>query len=222
VEELLRRSGLNREEPVKSARLLTVGSVLRLARDGDVVWGTGVNGKSLDAEYGFTRLDVRAVRGPLTRDFLLARGIKVPEVYGDPGLLVGQLWTRQELARGWPKADVTVVPNLNDLQRGQFGGNILDPRRPLAECLGRIAASDFVVGSSLHGVVIAESLGIPARLIASTSEPAFKFEDYFRGTGRCEVKSATDVREAVRMGGADPPCWNPEPLVQAFPSDLWA
>ena len=222
VHELLTRKGLDVSRPSSSARLLSVGSVMRLARDGDTIWGAGVNGKSLNDEYEFTHLDVRAVRGPLTRDFLEARGVSAPAVFGDPGLLVGHLWSRDDLRRGWPREDVIFVPNLNDLDCGDFSGVVLDPRRPLWECLGRIAASDFVVSSSLHGVVVAESLGIPARLVASRTEPLFKYEDYYRGSGRDLVTPAVDVASALRMGADRPPAWDPKPLMDAFPSDLWA
>ena len=56
------------------ARLLSVGSILHFARDGDVVWGSGVNGRIPLDEYADVRLDVRAVRGPRTAAFLRDRG----------------------------------------------------------------------------------------------------------------------------------------------------
>jgi pyruvyltransferase len=89
-------------------------------------------------------------------------------------------------------------------------------------CLQRIAASRFVVGSSLHGIVIAESLGIPARVIASAAEHPFKYEDYYLGTGRHDVEAAGSVREAVAMGGRDLPEFDAGSLIAAFPADLWA
>lgn len=64
-------------------KLLGIGSILNYA-DNDVIWETGVNGKTPAHAYTFTNLDVRAVRGPLTRNFLLERGIACPEIYGDP------------------------------------------------------------------------------------------------------------------------------------------
>ena len=54
----------------KDRKLLALGSILTYARNNDVVWGSAVNGKWLDLKhYKFTTLDVRAVRGPLTREF---------------------------------------------------------------------------------------------------------------------------------------------------------
>jgi pyruvyltransferase len=226
VTELVRRWGL--PAPTRAARLLTIGSIMRLARTGDTVWGSGVNGKSLTRPYGFTDLDVRAVRGPLTRDFLQARGVRVPEVYGDPGLLVGRLWSAEQLAAGRPRRPVTVVPNLHDVAayRGASGAldghHLLDPRSPLAECLGTIAASSLVVGSSLHGLVVAESLGIPARLVRPGTEPMFKYEDYYAGSGRSGFRPAGSVPEAVALGGEPPVSWDADQLLEAFPVDLWA
>lgn len=49
----------------------------------DTIWGTGINGKVSEDLHKFEKLDVRAVRGPLTRNYLISKGINCPEVYGD-------------------------------------------------------------------------------------------------------------------------------------------
>ncbi|CCH85900.1 putative polysaccharide biosynthesis protein [Modestobacter italicus] len=218
VREMLRRAGLT--SAVADGRLLSIGSVLHFARDGDVVWGSGVNGKSLDAPVTARRLDVRAVRGPRTRAVLQERGIAVPEVYGDPGLLVGQLWPRESLLRPGPRSPVTVVPNLHDAPAHARTPGLLDPRTDVGEVLARIANSDFVVGSSLHGIVVAESFGIPARLVRPGAEPLFKYEDYYAGTGRPAPRPAASVEAAMDAGGEPPAVLDPA-LAAAFPRDLW-
>ena len=79
IERLLNRKikcsyGLKEEEPI----LLGIGSILHFARDGDVIWGSGFRENPL-GENRFKNIDVRAVRGPLTRSFLLIMGIDVPK-----------------------------------------------------------------------------------------------------------------------------------------------
>ncbi|GLK15628.1 polysaccharide pyruvyl transferase family protein [Herbiconiux flava] len=219
VDEMVARQSLT--PPARDRRLVSVGSIMRMARDGDVVWGTGVNGKTMSEPFTATKLDVRAVRGPLTRAFLAEQGIKSPAVYGDPGLLVGHLWDRREVARGVAEVDHVVIPNLHDHARVQHRSDVIDPTAPLWEVVKRIAAADFVVGSSLHGVIVAESFGIRARLVRSSTEPLFKYEDYYRGTGRETFGVAESVDEALSMGGESLPDWDPAPLMAAFPSDLW-
>ena len=74
-------------------KFLAIGSIVNYAEEGDTLWGTGVNGKySKNSDYHFTSLDVRAVRGPLSRQFLMELGIDCPEVYGDPTLLLPKLF----------------------------------------------------------------------------------------------------------------------------------
>lgn len=222
VAKMLERAGLDPTARPRGRRIVAVGSILRLARDGDVVWGAGMNGKSLDEPLNAASLDVRAVRGPRTQQFLAGLAMSAPAVFGDPGLLVGRLWDRAELARGVPHRRVTILPNLRDPRPAGFGPGvrIIDPRRGLRACIGAIAASDLVVGSSLHGVVVAEALGIPARLVTSHAEPRFKYDDYFQGTGR-ELVSAPTLADAIDQGGAVGPVWDPRPLLDAFPYDLW-
>ncbi|WKK71702.1 hypothetical protein Q0F99_00255 [Rathayibacter oskolensis] len=122
VSRILELEGIDPSAALRSRRMLAVGSILKLARDGDTVWGIGANGKSLQDRFDFEGLDVRAVRGPRTRAFLRDLGISAPEIYGDPGLLVGTLWTREELRAGAADRTVTIIPNLNDLRRMRSQG----------------------------------------------------------------------------------------------------
>ena len=116
-----------------------------LCWDGDVIWGIRDKWRSSHRKPHAQTLDVRAVRGPRTRNFLMNRGIDVPEVYGDPALLLPLLMPK--LLDVPKKYAVTVVPNFNDLRLNptwRFSPKVLNPRSGLAHCLQRIAASEFV------------------------------------------------------------------------------
>ncbi len=215
---------MNRVDPqtaLGDRRLLSVGSVLHFARDHDVIWGTGVNGKRPDIDYVFHTLDVRAVRGPRTRDFLFSRGVDAPAVFGDPVLLLPLVAPELVGYAQSKRYPLTVVPNFNDFPAYEPSPTLLDPRSPVDVCLRRIAQSELVVGSSLHAIVVAESLSIPARLISSAIEDPLKYEDYYLGTGRSGVEVAHSVEEAVRMGGQQGPVFDANQLLGAFPFDLW-
>jgi pyruvyltransferase len=203
-------------------RLFSVGSVLHFALDNDVIWGTGVNGKIDAAEYHFRALDVRAVRGPCTRDFLSKRGINAPAIFGDPALLLPYVIPDLVALARTKLYPVTVIPNLNDFAAYSQIPAVFNPRAPVEACLRRIAQSEFVVGSSLHAVVVAESLGIPARLVSSALESPFKYQDYYLSTGRPNAVTAPTVKAAIRMGGEQGPVFDPAHLLAAFPFDLWS
>lgn len=203
-----------------SRRLLAIGSILHFARDHDVVWGSGVNGKIDERKHQFKELDVRAVRGPLTRNYLMQRGISVPEVYGDPALLLPALFpTRFQKA---PKREYAFVPNLHDLSVPTSGHHVISPLLPWNKVVEDILQCEFVVSSSLHGLIVAEAFGIPAcYLRLSETEAMFKFEDYYQGTGRNGIPVANTFAEARSSGGAPRLAFDPRPLMEAFPMDLW-
>lgn len=221
VDKMLKNAGINARATKSSHRLLAVGSIMHLAGEGDLVWGTGMNGKKLTSELSIRQLDVRAVRGPLTQRVLTDKGIDAPSIFGDPGLLVGQLWSRGELAARQEPRRFSVVPNFHDFPLYPHTPHTVNPTGKLWDVIGKIAASGLVVGSSLHGVVVAESLGIPARLVLSKTEPLFKYQDYYEGTGRTSFAPAKSVAEALELGGESLPEWDPSPLLDAFPYDLW-
>lgn len=208
------------EETLRARRLLAIGSILHFAHDGDVIWGSGVNGK-IDAEaHRFRTLDVRAVRGPLTREFLTRRGIEAPEVYGDPALLLPRLFgERFKATRG--RAHV-FVPNLHDITLTTGWEDVVSPSLPWNTCIDRILNAEFVMASSLHGLIVAEAFGIPARYVRlSETEGIFKYRDYALGTGRAQFEFARSREEALEMGGMAPPSFDAAALLDAFPLDLW-
>lgn len=206
-------------------KLLALGSMLYFANTGDVLWGTGSNNKFPNKEsYNFTNLDIRAVRGPLTRAFIRDYfGIDCPEVYGDPALLFPYLFPEFKRKK-YPNYSYIVIPHLYEksLFPKSYGKHIVYPTDPWNEVIEKILDSEFVISGSLHGIIIAEAYGIPARYMRlSEREPLFKYQDYYSSTGRPDFSFATSVEEALKMGGEDPIQFDPKPLYDAFPFEFW-
>jgi pyruvyltransferase len=229
VDLTLARRGYTLGDEVDQRRqMLAIGSVLHLAKDGAAVWGSGINGKMPAEAHTFSTLDVRAVRGPRTAEFLRSRGITVPDVFGDPALLLPVL--APERFRRSQRGGVALVPNLNDSEAiaeiakdmRADSVTLVSPRAGWNRCVEAIIGHDLVLASSLHGLIIAEAFGVPARYVRLTeTENLFKYTDYYEGTGRPDFRYARSIAEGREMGGERPPVFDPEPLLKAFPFDLW-
>jgi len=222
VGQMLAARGLTIDDQTSEpSRLLGIGSILHFAENGDTVWGSGINGKIPDSAFTATHLDVRAVRGPLTAEFLRKRGHTVPDIFGDPGLLVPTLFGHR--FHPSPERDYVFVPNLHDLALVHGEKNIVSPLWGWNKVIEEIIKAKLVLASSLHGLVIAESFGIPARYVRLTeTENLFKYQDYFYGTGRENFDYATSIKNGLEMGGMEPITqYDVSPLMEAFPWDLW-
>jgi pyruvyltransferase len=197
--------------------MMGVGSIIHFSRPGDVIWGSGFREGQAN-ENRYHKLDIRAVRGPKTRNEFLKIGVPCPEVYGDPALLLCHLFP--EYKRQTPVHNYIIIPNIGEINCFIPYKNVVLPTRPWEEVLQEMLKSKLVIASSLHGVIMAESYGIPARLLKMTwVEPLFKYEDYYQATGRADFKYATSVRQAIEMGGEKPGVIDLNPLLQAFPCD---
>ena len=206
-------------------KFLAVGSIVNYAEENDVLWGTGVNGKyPKRSDYHFNKLDVRAVRGPLSRQFLMEMGIECPEVYGDPTLLLPRLFPEFQKPNS-PSQDYIVIPHFSDEHLYRHLSNMVSVKEEWRVVVEKILNSKFVISSALSGVIVAEAFGIPARLIISpnenNTETIFKYSDYYYGTNRFNYRFATSVEEALEMGGEPMPECDLERLLQAFPYDLF-
>lgn len=88
------------------------------------------------------------------------------------------------------------------------------------EKVAHIASAERVVASSLHGIIVAEAFNVPVAVVASPSEPPFKYEDYFEGTGRRLPRMHATWQEAAASETTTLD-WDPQPLLDAFPAGLW-
>ncbi|MBF9236753.1 polysaccharide pyruvyl transferase family protein [Hymenobacter sp. BT683] len=212
------------EETSNKHRMFAIGSIMQLAEDNEVIWGSGVNGCFGPDDHKFKTLDVRAVRGRLTGDFLRARGIHVPEVYGDPALLLPYIFPTK--FKRTNKLSYAVVPHHGDYNLLKKLGteNLIDPMGSWNVIISKILEADFIIASSLHGIIVAEAYGVPARYLrVSNNQDLFKYNDYMSGTGRGEIQYATTVKQALEMGGQEPiKEFDHTKLLDAFPFDLWA
>ncbi len=215
-----------RSIPVASgrrARLLSVGSIIHLSQDGDTVWGTGVNGKMSLEGVPVNTLDIRAVRGPLTREVLGQYGADVPEIFGDPALLLPALFPELVEMAHQKQHKLAVIPNLNETTLVSDCPDYVNPRGDTLSIVRRLITSEKIVSSSLHGIIIAEAFGVPCTFVQPRAEPLFKYRDYFAGTGRSDVPVTQSFGEAVTHNASTLPelTFSNENLIAAFPYDLW-
>lgn len=164
-----------------AGKVIAVGSNHTLIRQGDVIWGTGAMWEEqIHLPRGTT---VLAVRGPLTR--ALIRG-DVPEVYGDPALLLPHIYT----GTFKPQWRVGVVPHYTDknlISISDPAVKIIDVQTHWQQVVDHITACEVIVSSSLHGLIIAEAYRIPAvwtQIGTSVIGAELKFNDHFLATGR--------------------------------------
>lgn len=174
--------------PPPIANLVMVGSILEHIKnlptsfEGIIV---GIGKLHEQTKFCFPHAKILALRGPLTAkgDCGSRRDI----VFGDPGLLADELISPQEkqydlgLVAHW--TDKTLVQNPIFKKYNPLIINVADD--PL-KVIAQIAQCKKIVSSSLHGIILADALGIPRRIEIppmSLSHPQregglFKWKDY--------------------------------------------
>ncbi|MGA9637587.1 polysaccharide pyruvyl transferase family protein [Flavobacterium sp.] len=159
---------------------VTIGSVLTHVNHKCIVWGSGIISK----EYPIKEAKFLAVRGPQTRAFLLDQGHQVPEIYGDPALLLPRYfnpivekkykygivphYNDWEKVKDWFVADAEVL--VIDLMTTDIESKTIE-----------FLACEKIISSSLHGIIVAHAYGIPA-VWQKFSDKVFgddiKYQDY--------------------------------------------
>lgn len=158
------------------------------------VWGAGfIAGKNkflkrpfYKKEFYFRKVSLYAVRGKKSlRRLEKIFGKKYPEtIIGDPGLLVSELLNLANISK---KYRVGIIPHHIEKNDAVYknitikNSVIIDIEASSEEILRNIARCEIILSSSLHGLIAADSLGIPnGRLIASNKILGgnYKFEDY--------------------------------------------
>lgn len=152
------------------------------------IWGTGFIKHAPDTPHTLSRKTrIYALRGKIT----LARMQKYTKkrlhhvVLGDPGLLANRLIDTNKVKK---KYKLGIIPHYVDknnplLQNINVEKSIIiDVQKPVIEVLKQIAECENIISSAMHGLIVADSLGIPnIRMILSDKIVGgdYKFQDYY-------------------------------------------
>jgi len=197
--------------------LVICGSVLRWISASSIVWGAGaISARGRFMEKGEKPLHVAAVRGPLTRQRFLDAGVPCPDIYGDPALLFPEYYhpgVEQEYELGIiPHYIDHDAPALERLARDERV-KILDITQAgvddkVFSFVDDVARCKRIASSSLHGMILADSYGIPSLWLEFSDKvvgKGFKFFDYFHSVGRADSKpvqmneQGPNINELIRL-----------------------
>lgn len=204
-----------KEESFTSSQMIAIGSVLERIisgaivgkRDNElqtqaeesqkiIVWGTGLMHQYDDySAMKFIRpVKFCAVRGELTRTAAeKITGRKIKCVTADPGLLAPLLL--DEIPE--KKYTLGIIPHVAEREMQEYkeinsrvnGSVIIDLTEKPEKVLKQIASCEAVISTSLHGLIFADSFGIPSRWCEMTDKilgKGFKYRDYYSAFGVTE------------------------------------
>lgn len=193
-----------KEKPIPAQGRATalVGSIIHMINREDMdIWGAGLM-RPLTAKSPlrkFKGIRVHAVRGHLTRHELQTKlGWEVPEVLGDPALLLPRHYTPRPRLNTEPK--IAFVPHMSHRPRFKTVDDhvfdVVDVREDLTLVVDAIANSAACVSTSLHGLIVAQTYGVPWVWLNITDAELgggdFKFRDFF-STLRGSTPARVDV-----------------------------
>jgi len=159
---------------------VVTGSVLQMINRNAIVWGAGIlfHGDKISKPK-----QVLAVRGPLSRNRILELGYDCPEIYGDPALLLPQLYTPKTKK----EYEVGIIPHYVDYEKVKGAVkaesvlviNVFDHVEKVVDDINRCKRT---ISSSLHGIITSHAYEIPSIWVRFSDQLAgqdIKFEDYF-------------------------------------------
>jgi len=167
-----------------------IGSVISngFLYNNTIIWGSGTQ------DDRATKLKVKpkkvlAVRGPLTRKYLINQNIECPEIYGDPAVLLPHFYNPKIKI----KYEIGFIPHWQSLKNKAIEQFCSDKRIHLIKLKGykhwmdvidEILACKYIVSESLHGLIISESYGKPNLWCKITlNKYNIKFHDWFLSIG---------------------------------------
>lgn len=168
----------------KREYVVGLGSIITASAPSAYIWGSGFQ----NPNWKFKGGKLCAVRGKYTADRLIELGFPKCDVCGDPALLLPLLY--QPLVR--KKYKVGFIPHIKELDavskfvdNCKYGHCINICTEKVEETIDEILSCEYIISSSLHGLIVAHAYGIPALFFQYThkGEGLFKYNDYFSSVG---------------------------------------
>ena len=187
VECIIKREyyGLKLIEMPWNKVLIAVGSMLKYSKKNNQVWGCGFMNFGESCQGGI----IYAVRGKLSNDRLKELGLICKDVVlGDPALLLPLIVASPLKLK--KKYKIGLIPHYKETEwfYNKFKDQkIIDLRtRNIQRVVEEICSCEYILSSSLHGLIVSHAYGIPALWVRnkeSMDTDGFKFLDYFSSVG---------------------------------------
>lgn len=196
-----------------SEEYVCVGSILGWGDFRDEVaciWGAGF--MTASARLRYRPKEIFALRGKLTAKHIDRSWMKNGVAFGDPGLLISEVYTPNSL-KSIDDKKVAIVPHYKEKNVGRRLAEqnardfvFLDIQGDSKSFVEQLVNCSAVLSSSLHGIVLADAFEIPATWVDFGNPPAgqgFKFLDYFSAVNRkatmpVPIKTGADLRAAFQ------------------------
>ena len=213
----------------KTIHLMAVGSLVGMYEFDSVVWGSGIhcvdNIKNVYRQSKYRKYDIRLLRGPITGEIMKSAGYQVPNVYADPAVIMPLIYKTDVRVKEY---EVSVILHLSQKQEKQYnieGLHYIDVEtHDYKKFIDEIIKSKMVVSSSLHGIILAESYGVPAIFLKSgMNNEMLKFYDWYFSTDRYNVVAVNSISEALTSEKMQLPDIKmmQKNVIETFPKDLW-
>lgn len=200
---LISRRKVFYSDKVDDKKYIIIGSILHHADKNTIVWGAGFISKK---KVLHTKpLEIRSVRGPLTRNILIDNNISCPKIYGDPALLLSYYY-KPEVNKNY---EVGIIPHYKDKNKKwvkkQKSKNIkiIDIQGDVKRVIKDILSCNIILSSSLHGIIASDSYGIKSYWIelSTLEKTGLKFKDYSlsvkRRLDRIKINERTSINEII-------------------------
>lgn len=179
---------------IKECELAGTGSIIEQiehhAGDHPIkIWGSGFIKEG--QVNTMPNLDFYAIRGPLSLERITSKRVVA---LGDPGLLANKVFKPSShvtyeigIVAHYIDVDHPAIEKIKRNPRCKLIDPLLSPEQVIQE----ITACRFILSSSLHGLIMADSFGIPNYWMPLSDKVAggnYKFKDYYASTKR-ELRS---------------------------------
>jgi hypothetical protein len=167
-------------EPVWStaeeSNVVCIGSILSHLPKQYTGTVAGIGTHSPVIRKDLSQANVLALRGPLTLKSVSLSPDQDKPVLGDPGLLSDRLLD----SRPKIKYKLGYVPHYSDKSPVPKNAYVIDVTKPVLEVIEEIGSCEAIVSSSLHGLIVADSFGLPRMwsTFDKVQGKGFKFHDY--------------------------------------------
>lgn len=173
--------------PTNKKKIYGIGSIIDSHVDNSLICGSGFI--QYPKTLIFKNSNIITLRGKLSANVFNDFGVNTPSIYGDPALLYPFFFPLSNS----PNYKLGIIPHYVDLfhplivsleEKYKDNIRIISPYLDIHEFSKQVSSCEMILSSSLHGLILSDSLGIPNRRFILSDKILggdFKYHDYYSG-----------------------------------------